>query len=75
MPPSPLLAGAKRATVFYDHRARKWSTVIVRGSLSTIERHLTEQAARAHVGLEGGSPDPYFTPRAGDTTHTQETAA
>lgn len=83
---SPLLAQANRVTVWFDRSGKvgRWSTTIVhRDVLITTERHRSEQEARAHVGLEGGSPDPNVHPPAGSTgyitveltPHTQQGAS
>jgi hypothetical protein len=58
-----------RQGVWFDHRERKWTTTIVEvdseGTASVeVDRHQTEQEARAKIGLTGGSPDPYYAPKA-----------
>ena len=63
---SPLLAQARRSTVYYDWSKRRWTTTIVHGDMVTTERHISEAKARAHIALDGGSPDPSYTPPAGD---------
>ena len=81
---SPLLAHARRSTVYYDWSKRRWTTTIVHASMVTTERHDSEAKARAHIALDGGSPDPSYTPPAGTNnaqavihthTHTPPSAA
>jgi hypothetical protein len=56
---------------FYDHREKAWTTCIKerrgKGLFVDHDRHVSEQAARQHIGVAGGSPDPEFIPTSGDT--------
>jgi len=59
---NPKMEQADRACVYYDRRVNRWSTLILKGEISTTERWPTEAEARAHLGLEGGSHDPQYIP-------------
>lgn len=70
---SPYLIGAERAVVYFDRRRKdngKWISTVRRGDLIEIREHQCEADALAYVGTEGGSPDPYYRPAAGETGAT-----
>lgn len=71
---SPLLDGADRAAAWFDWRQGAgnrtsgcWVTTVKRGSESEKTHHQTQAAAWAYIGLGGGSQDPEYQPRMGDT--------
>jgi hypothetical protein len=74
---SPLLERADRASTYFDRRRKpsgnlgggRWVTVICVGSVIYTQEHLCQADAYAHIGLEGGSPDPHFRPARDETGH------
>ena len=64
-------------SVYFD-RARggknstgKWMTITKTGPIVEAKEHANEAMARASIGLQGGSADPYYQPAGGKTGYEQ----